>query len=147
MKRSSIYALNKKDPDAIVYRDANGLYWQTKFRYIFSSVFNAVISVVFVGPLHMGVTGALLGTTASLPPCFSQEIGDILPYIFPAACAGAGNGRPGIRPVPALRRLYCGELSGPGSRVRLGAQRPVVSHLPPGSPVRLSSGYRHEPDE
>ncbi len=24
MKRSSIYALNKKDPDAIVYRDANG---------------------------------------------------------------------------------------------------------------------------
>ena len=50
----------------IIYRDANGLFWQTKYRYIFSSVFNAVISIVLVGPVGMGVTGALLGTTASL---------------------------------------------------------------------------------
>lgn len=50
----------------IIYRDANGLYWQTKYRYIFSSVFNAVLSIVLVGPAGMGVTGALVGTTASL---------------------------------------------------------------------------------
>ena len=50
----------------IIYRDANGLYWQTKYRYIFSSVFNAVISIILVGPVGMGVTGALVGTTASL---------------------------------------------------------------------------------
>lgn len=50
----------------IIYRDVNGLFWQTKFRYIFSSVFNAVLSIVLVGPAGMGVTGALIGTTASL---------------------------------------------------------------------------------
>lgn len=50
----------------IIYRDANGLYWQTKYRYIFSSVFNAVLSIVLVGPVGLGVTGALVGTTASL---------------------------------------------------------------------------------
>ena len=50
----------------IIYRDANGLYWQTKYRYILSSVFNAVISVVLTGPVGMGVTGALVGTTMSL---------------------------------------------------------------------------------
>ena len=50
----------------IIYRDANGLYWQTKYRYIFSSVFNAVLSIVLVGPAGLGVTGALVGTTASL---------------------------------------------------------------------------------
>lgn len=50
----------------VKYRDVNGLFWQTKFRYIFSSVFNAGFSVVLVGPCHMGITGALLGTTASI---------------------------------------------------------------------------------
>lgn len=50
----------------IIYRDANGLFWQTKYRYIFSSVFNAVFSIVLVGPAGLGVTGALIGTTASL---------------------------------------------------------------------------------
>ncbi len=66
----------------IVYRDANGLYWQTKFRYIFSSVFNAVISVVFVGPLHMGVTGALLGTTASLVIMLSYDPALVYNHVF-----------------------------------------------------------------
>ena len=66
----------------IVYRDANGLYWQTKFRYIFSSVFNAVISVVFVGPLHMGVTGALLGTTASLVIMLSYDPTLVYRHVF-----------------------------------------------------------------
>ena len=50
----------------VKYRDVNGLYWQTRYRYIFSSVLNMVLSVVLVGPMHMGVSGALLGTTVSL---------------------------------------------------------------------------------
>ena len=50
----------------ISFRDAKGLYWQTRYRYIFSSVFNAVISIILAGPAGLGVTGALLGTTASL---------------------------------------------------------------------------------
>ena len=50
----------------IKYRDVNGLYWQTRYRYLFSSVLNAVLSIVLVGPMKMGVTGALLGTTVSL---------------------------------------------------------------------------------
>ena len=51
---------------AVKYRDTNGLFWQTKFRYILSSVFNAGLSVYLVGPAGLGVKGALLGTTASL---------------------------------------------------------------------------------
>ena len=50
----------------VKYRDATGMFWQTKYRFIASSVLNAVLSVVLTGPLHMGVNGALLGTTASL---------------------------------------------------------------------------------
>ncbi len=50
----------------IKYRDVNGLYWQTRYRYLFSSVLNAGLSIVLVGPMKMGVTGALLGTTVSL---------------------------------------------------------------------------------
>ena len=57
----------------IIYRDANGLYWQTKFRYVFSSVFNALFSIVLVGPLGLGVTGALLGTTASVVIMISYD--------------------------------------------------------------------------
>ncbi len=59
-------AVEGKAKAVIIYRDANGLYWQTKYRYIFSSVFNAVLSIVLVGPAGLGVTGALVGTTASL---------------------------------------------------------------------------------
>ena len=50
----------------VKYRDVHGMYWQTKYRYIVSSVLNAVLSVVLVGPAKLGVTGALLGTTVSL---------------------------------------------------------------------------------
>jgi len=57
----------------IIYRDANGLFWQTRYRYIFSSVFNAVLSVVLVGPLGLGVTGALLGTTVSVAIMVSYD--------------------------------------------------------------------------
>ncbi len=50
----------------VKYRDVNGLYWQTRHRYVFSSVLNMALSIVLVGPMRMGVTGALLGTTVSL---------------------------------------------------------------------------------
>ena len=50
----------------VKYRDVNGLYWQTRYRYAFSSVLNMVLSILLVGPFHLGVTGALLGTTVSL---------------------------------------------------------------------------------
>ena len=71
-----------------IYRDANGLFWETKTRYVFSSVFNAVLSVVLVGPMHMGVTGALLGTTASV--CIMLSFDPVLVYrkVF-----GRGAGR------------------------------------------------------
>ncbi len=58
---------------AVKYRDVAGMYWKTRYRYIISSVFNAVISVVLTGPLHMGVAGALLGTTASLVIMLSYD--------------------------------------------------------------------------
>ena len=50
----------------VKYRDVNGLYWQTRYRYAFSSVLNMALSILLVGPMHMGVSGALLGTTVSL---------------------------------------------------------------------------------
>ena len=57
----------------VKYRDVNGLYWQTRYRYLFSSVLNMVLSVILVGPMHMGVTGALLGTTVSLIVMLSYD--------------------------------------------------------------------------
>ena len=50
----------------VKYRDVHGLFWQTRYRYIFSSVLNAALSIVLVGPAGLGVGGALLGTTVSL---------------------------------------------------------------------------------
>lgn len=48
----------------IAFRTAHGLYWQAKFRYIFSALFNVVISFLLVKP--MGVEGVLLGSTVSV---------------------------------------------------------------------------------
>jgi len=48
----------------IKFRDANGLYWQAKYRYLFSAVFNGIISYILVKVL--GIEGVLLGTTASI---------------------------------------------------------------------------------
>jgi hypothetical protein len=66
----------------ITFRDARGLYWQTRYRYIFSSVFNAALSIVLTGPLHMGVTGALLGTTASLVIMLSYDLALVYNHVF-----------------------------------------------------------------
>ena len=66
----------------IVFRDANGLYWQTKYRYIFSSVFNAVTSVVLAGPMKLGVLGALLGTSASLVIMISYDPVLVYRHVF-----------------------------------------------------------------
>ncbi len=48
------------------YRVACGLHWEVKYRHIISAVFNIVVSYVLMGPCGMGVTGVLLGTTASI---------------------------------------------------------------------------------
>lgn len=50
----------------VKYRDVHGMYYETRYRYILSTVLNVGLSIVLVGPAKMGVTGALLGTTASL---------------------------------------------------------------------------------
>ncbi len=50
----------------VKYRDVHGLFWRTRHRYILSSVCNAALSLLLTGPLNMGITGALLGTTISL---------------------------------------------------------------------------------
>lgn len=50
----------------IIYRDANGLFWETRHRYTFSALLNAGLSVLLVGPAGLGVSGALLGTTVSV---------------------------------------------------------------------------------
>lgn len=57
----------------IIYRDANGLFWKTKYRYILSSVLNAGLSVYLVVRAGMGVTGALLGTTVSVAFMISYD--------------------------------------------------------------------------
>lgn len=48
----------------IKFRVAHGLYWQAKFRYLFSAVVNGVLSYLLIKPL--GIEGVLLGTTASI---------------------------------------------------------------------------------
>lgn len=48
----------------IKFRVAHGLYWQAKFRYLFSAVANGVLSYLLIKPF--GIEGVLLGTTASI---------------------------------------------------------------------------------
>ena len=48
----------------ISFRDANGLYWRTKYRYLFSALLNFVISFVLVK--YIGINGVLIGTLASV---------------------------------------------------------------------------------
>jgi len=57
----------------VKYRDASGLFWQTRYRYILSSVLNITLSILLVGPAGLGVAGALLGTTASLLVMLSRD--------------------------------------------------------------------------
>ena len=60
-----IYLLDGLSGAVVKFRDASGLYWQTKYRYVFSMVLNIVVSYVLMAPLKMGITGVLLGTVAS----------------------------------------------------------------------------------
>ena len=48
----------------INFRTVHGLYWETKYRYFFSAVFNVIVSYLLIKPL--GVAGVLLGSTASI---------------------------------------------------------------------------------
>lgn len=50
----------------VKYRNVNALFWETRNRYLLSAVLNATLSVVLAGPVGLGVTGTLLGTTAGL---------------------------------------------------------------------------------
>lgn len=58
------FLLNGLAGAVISFRDAHGLYWKTKFRYLFSAVFNGILSFLLIKPL--GVVGVLIGTTASI---------------------------------------------------------------------------------
>jgi len=60
------YLINGIAAAVVKYRNVNGLFWETRYRYLFSAIFNATLSVVLAGPVGLGVTGALLGTTAGL---------------------------------------------------------------------------------
>lgn len=50
----------------VKYRNVNALFYETRKRYFMSAVANATLSIVLAGPVGLGVTGALLGTTAGL---------------------------------------------------------------------------------
>ena len=101
----------------VKYRDVNGLYWQTRYRYLFSSVLNMALSIVLVGPMHLGVTGALLGTTVSLLVMLSFD-----PVLVYREVFGKGAGE--------FYRLYLRDLAivlGTGLLVRL-VTRPFAAY-------------------
>ena len=50
----------------VKYRDVHGMYYETRYRYILSTLLNVSLSIILTGPVGMGITGALIGTTASL---------------------------------------------------------------------------------
>lgn len=49
--------------NTIVHKDAYGLFWQGRYRPIFSAGFNILLSILLVGP--MGISGVLLATIIS----------------------------------------------------------------------------------
>lgn len=60
------FLINGLAAAAVKYRNVNGLFWETRYRYLFSAIFNATLSIILAGPVGLGVSGALLGTTAGL---------------------------------------------------------------------------------
>lgn len=70
------------------FRDASGLYWQTKYRYIFSMLFNIGVSYVLMVPLGMGITGTLLGTTASILIMVGFDPLIVYKHVFEKSAAG-----------------------------------------------------------
>lgn len=70
------------------FRVANGLHWQARYRYLFSAVFNVGISYLLLGPLGMGITGVILGTTASILIMVSYDPVIVFKNVF---AQGAGR--------------------------------------------------------
>lgn len=64
----------------VKFRTANGLYWQAKYRYLFSAIFNGVVSYLLVKPF--GIEGVLLGTTASILIMISFDPIIVFRHIF-----------------------------------------------------------------
>ena len=60
------YLLDGLNGAVYKYRIACGLHWEVKYRHLFSACFNVFISYFLMGPCGLGVTGVLLGTTASI---------------------------------------------------------------------------------
>lgn len=60
------YLLDGLNGAVYKYRVACGLHWEVKYRHLFSAIFNVFISYALMGPCGLGVTGVLLGTTASI---------------------------------------------------------------------------------
>ena len=60
------YLLDGLNGAVYKYRVACGLHWEVKYRHLFSAIFNVFISYALMGLCGLGVTGVLLGTTASI---------------------------------------------------------------------------------
>lgn len=72
----------------VKYRNVNGLFWETKNRYILSAVSNAVLSVILAGPVGLGVTGTLLGTTVGLIIMIAWDPVLVFRHVFHKSAAG-----------------------------------------------------------
>lgn len=71
----------------VKYRDVHGMYYETRYRYVLSTVLNISLSIVLTGPVGMGVTGALIGTTASLFAVILFDPGMVYKRVFHKSAA------------------------------------------------------------
>lgn len=48
-----------------IFMDADGLFWELRWKSVVESIVNLVASIIFAGPLKLGLLGVILGTTVS----------------------------------------------------------------------------------
>ena len=66
----------------IKYREAAGLFWQTKVRYILTTVVNLVVSIILVKYANLGILGVVIGSVVAEVLCLAVDPWIVFRSIF-----------------------------------------------------------------
>lgn len=135
------YLLDGLNGAVYKYRVACGLHWEVKYRHLFSAIFNVFISYALMGPCGLGVTGVLLGTTASIlimisfDPYliykkYSKKLDTVLSFIYWIFGADCRYLRACVAALRAVFRIQCAPLLDPPGDLPYRSERRVVYSVP-----------------
>ncbi len=135
------YLLDGLNGAVYKYRVACGLHWEVKYRHLFSAIFNVFISYALMGPCGLGVTGVLLGTTASIlimisfDPYliykkYSKKLDTVLSFIYWIFGADRGYRCARVADLRTVFRIQCAPLLDPPGDLPYRSERRVVYSVP-----------------